>query len=102
MESLPSLDAHAHLDPERTSDELAASGAVLAMTLSLDEAGRVVDRREPYVTWGVGCHPRKPAPQEAFDAGRFGELAERAAIVGEIGLDTGSRVPLERQLRTFR
>jgi TatD DNase family protein len=102
METLPPLDAHAHLDPARTPGELASTGAVLAMTLSLDEAALVVDRYEPHITWGVGCHPRKLKPQEAFNAERFGELAERAAIVGEIGLDTGSRVPLERQLQTFR
>jgi len=102
METLPPLDAHAHLDPDRTSDELAASGTVLAMTLSLDEAALVIDRYEPQITWGVGCHPRKLKPQEAFDAERFGELAERTAIIGEIGLDTGSRVPLELQLQTFR
>jgi TatD DNase family protein len=29
-------------------------------------------------------------------------LAEQTAVVGEIGLDTGSRVPLEVQLLTFR
>jgi len=102
METLPPFDAHAHLDPARTADELAGSGAVLAMTLSLDEAALAVGRREPYIAWGVGCHPRKPRSQESFDARRFRELAERAAVIGEIGLDTGSRVPLEVQLRTFR
>jgi TatD DNase family protein len=102
MKALPSLDAHAHLDPRQTSEGLASSGAVLAMTLSLDEAALVVDRREPQVTWGVGCHPRKLRSQEAFDAERFRKLAERTAIVGEIGLDTGSRVPIDIQLRTFR
>jgi len=102
METLPSLDAHAHLDPARTADELAGSGAVLAMTLSLEEAALVVGRGEPLVTWGVGCHPRKPRSQGSFDARRLRELAQRAAVVGEIGLDTGSRVPLEIQLRTFR
>jgi TatD DNase family protein len=96
------LDAHAHLEPERTSDELSASGAVLAMTLSLDEAARVVDRREPYVTWGVGCHPRSLKAQESFDVERFRALAERTAIIGEVGLDSGSRVPLDLQLQTFR
>jgi TatD DNase family protein len=98
----PSLDTHAHLDPARTADELTGSGAVLAMTLSLDEAARVVDRRVPQIAWGVGCHPRKLRAQASFDAERFGELAERMAIVGEIGLDTGSPVPLETQLQTFR
>ncbi len=102
MKALPSLDAHAHLDPARTSEELADSGAVLAMTLSLDEAVHTIDRREPIITWGVGCHPRKLKSQESFDPELFRELAKRTAIVGEIGLDTGSRVPLETQLRIFR
>jgi len=102
METLPSLDAHAHLDPARTANELANSGAVLAMTLSLDEAALVVARREPYIAWGVGCHPRRREAQESFNANLFRELAERTAIVGEIGLDAKSRVPLKIQLRTFR
>lgn len=102
MKVLPPLDAHAHIDPARTSRELAESGAVLAMTLSLDEATHGVDRSEPLITWGVGCHPRKLRSQESFDAELFRKLAKRTAIVGEIGLDTGSRVPLEVQLRTFR
>ena len=102
METLPSLDAHAHLDPARTANELANSGAVLAMTLSLDEAALVVARREPYIAWGVGCHPRRREAQESFNANLFREFAERTAIVGEIGLDAKSRVPLKIQLRTFR
>ena len=102
MQPLLSLDAHAHFDPTRTADELKDSGAVLAMTLSLSEAARVVGRREPCIAWGVGCHPRKREAQEGFNADQFGELAEHTAVVGEVGLDTGSRVPLERQLRTFR
>ncbi|MDQ7794385.1 MAG: TatD family hydrolase [bacterium] len=102
METLPTLDAHAHLAPSRTPTELASSGAVLAMTVSLDEANLGVARREPWVAWGVGCHPRNLRAQQAFDPDRFGELVERAAFAGEIGLDKGSRVPLELQLRTFR
>jgi TatD DNase family protein len=72
------------------------------MTLSLDEAALVVDRRSSLVMWGVGCHPRNLQAQKSFDAERFAELVQRAAFVGEIGLGTGSRVPLELQLRTFR
>ena len=114
MEELPSLDAHAHLHPARTAEELARSGAVLASTLSLDEAARGIERVEPggsgrlsttplpLIAWGVGCHPRFPKAQEAFDADRFAGLAERSAFVGEVGLDSGSRVPMEIQLRTFR
>jgi TatD DNase family protein len=102
MAKLPSLDAHAHLHLAHRSDELADAGAVLAMTLSLDEAAFAVKRSEPTITWGVGCHPRILKAQNAFDKERFGELAECAAIVGEIGLDAGSRVPLDLQLHNFR
>ncbi len=73
------------------------------MTLSLDEAAQVIGRMEPLVAWGVGCHPRKPKAQASFDPDRFGELAEKTAFIGEIGLDSRwSRVPLEEQVRTFR
>jgi len=97
-----SLDAHAHFDPKRASAELAEAGAVLAMTLSLDEADKVVHRKEPLVAWGVGCHPRKLAAQQAFGPDHFAELATQTAVIGEIGLDVAYQVPLELQLRTFR
>lgn len=74
------------------------------MTLSLDEAeGRAVGSDEPFIAWGVGCHPRKSRAQATFDPDRLGRLAERLPIVGEVGLDLRwSRVPLDIQLRTFR
>jgi TatD DNase family protein len=98
-----SLDAHAHFDPSRTPDELASAGAVLAMTLSLEEAQAATRHREPLIAWGVGCHPRIVKAQAAFDPGLFGELAERTAVVGEIGLDMRwSKVPMDEQLRVFR
>lgn len=102
MMPLPSFDAHAHFNPTRTSAELANSGTVLAMTLSLDEAAQVMNRQEPQIAWGVGCHPRKPKSEESFNVEKFEELALKTAVIGEIGLDTGSRVPLETQLHTFR
>lgn len=105
MKALPSLDAHAHLNPARTADELAESGTVLAMTLSLEEAALAIGRHDPQIVWGVECHPRRLRAQESFDAERFRDLAERTAVVGEIGLDTGahySHAPLETQLQTFR
>jgi len=102
MSDLLSLDAHAHFDPRRTSAELAEAGAVLAMSLSLEEADKVVRRGEQLVAWGVGCHPRKLAAQQAFDPDHFAELAAQTAVIGEIGLDVAYQVPLELQLRTFR
>jgi TatD DNase family protein len=99
---IPTLDSHAHIDPAQNPDKLLECGAVLAMSLSLDEAERALGRSDPNIAWGVGCHPRFLRSQEGFDANRFRSLVERTAIVGEVGLDTGSRVPLETQRRTFR
>jgi TatD DNase family protein len=102
MMEYPTLDAHAHMSPGHASKELQNSGAVLAMSLSLEEAARVVGRKEPDIAWGTGCHPRFPLSQETFDIKRFGDLLEKTAIAGEIGLDAGSRVPLALQLYNFR
>jgi TatD DNase family protein len=105
MKALPSLDAHAHIDPACNADELKESGAVLAMTLSLEEAVLAVERRDPQVVWGVGCHPRKLKSQELFNEDRFRILAERTPVIGEVGLDVGSHyshASIETQLQTFR
>ncbi len=102
MLELPTLDAHAHIDPKRTNSELVDIGAILAMTLSLDEAIQVTKRNEPWLAWGVGCHPRKLKAQQAFDSQKFEQLAENCAIIGEIGLDEAYGVPLDLQLRTLR
>jgi TatD DNase family protein len=98
----PTLDAHGHITPKYSAKDLKSSGAVLAMTLSLDEAALGVSRKEANITWGAGCHPRFPKSQETFDVKRFADLLGKTAIVGEVGLDAGSRVPLELQLENFR
>jgi TatD DNase family protein len=102
MPALITLDAHAHIDPRRSSTELAEVGVVLAMSLSLDEADQTLRRMEAEIAWGVGCHPHKLAAQRAFDPEKFATLAERSAIIGEVGLDSAYKVPLELQLSTFR
>jgi len=102
MKTLPSLDAHAHLDPTRPASELAHSGAVLAMTFSLQGAALAVGRRDRNIAWGVGCHPGDLRAQQEFDIGLFRELVEQTAVVGEIGLDGGARVALRVQVQTFR
>lgn len=98
----PTLDTHGHITPKHSSKDLEGSGAVLAMTISLDEATLAVSRKIPNVAWGAGCHPRFPQSQATFDVKRFCDVIEKTAIVGEIGVDTGSRVPLEMQLKNFR
>ena len=102
MKTLPSLDAHAHIDPSRPSDELTDTGVVLAMTFALDGGAVAIQRREPHIVWGVGCHPRFLKAETSFNKEQFRALAEKTAVAGEVGLDTGSRVPFETQVRTLR
>ncbi|MEX1247248.1 MAG: TatD family hydrolase [Anaerolineales bacterium] len=102
MGALPTLDAHAHLDPARPALDFAESAAVLSMTFSLEGATQALSRDDELVAWGVGCHPRMLPAQQSFDPERFGELVTRTAIIGEVGLDASSRVALKHQLRVFR
>ncbi len=98
-----SLDAHAHVAPSRSACDLADAGAVLACTLSLDEARGVARRRDPLVAWGVGCHPWLVEAQASFSRALFEELVERAGVVGEVGLDARwSKVSMDDQMRVFR
>jgi TatD DNase family protein len=96
-----SLDAHAHLNPASSSDNLRQAGAVLAGTLSLTEAQSALTRREPNIVWGIGCHPRKLKALEEFDPIRFSELIQQTHLVSEVGLDGGAAAPIERQLQVF-
>jgi TatD DNase family protein len=96
------LDAHGHFDPQRAPEELLTSGCVLAGTLSPEEWDVVSSRRDPFVAWGIGCHPRLPRAQAVFDSRRFRAFAEKAAVISEIGLNVGSRVPIDAQLGIFR
>jgi TatD DNase family protein len=98
----PPLDAHAHLDPALSAAAIARAGFALAMTLSADEAALALVRRDARVVWGVGCHPRRARAVRAFDRDRFSELARRTPLVGEIGLDATSRVPVDEQRAAFR
>jgi len=102
MEQLPTLDAHCHISHQRAADELAGTGFALAGTLALDEAEYAIKHQHPQILWGVGCHPRFHKAQEDFNQNKFFELLQQTPIVSEVGLDTGSRVPLEVQTKIFR
>ena len=103
MRTPPALDSHTHLDVSLSARVLAACGPALAMTLSLDEAETALRHTgDRAIVWGVGCHPGALDAQKAFTVERFRKLVERAAIIGEIGLDFVSAVPRSRQLETFR
>jgi TatD DNase family protein len=83
------LDAHAHLAPDVTQEQLhRLDGAhVIAMTRSMAEAAYVRGREDEAVTWGCGVHPTDRRALAAFDPDRFGKLIADFAVVGEVGLD---------------
>ncbi|NKR99068.1 TatD family deoxyribonuclease [Rhodococcus hoagii] len=100
--TLPPLDLHAHVATNITSRALEGLGAVVfAVTRSLDEYDEVSRRSDTVTVWGLGCHPGLVAAQKSYDEVRFRALLERAAFVGEIGLDGASRVPIERQTQVL-
>ncbi|WP_412168325.1 TatD family hydrolase [Curtobacterium flaccumfaciens pv. flaccumfaciens] len=99
----PPLDVHAHVDPELSAEAIRGLGAfVFAMTRSLDEYALVADRRDTRLVWGAGTHPGRKQFVTAFDVDRFTEAIQGTPLVGEIGLDGGSTVPMAEQVAAFR
>ena len=94
----PPLDVHAHVRPDIDPEELIALRAhVVAVTRSPSEYETARRRRDATTVWALGCHPGLARPSKNFDRTRFSELAATAAIIGEVGLDGSSRVPIELQ-----
>lgn len=103
MKVPPPLDTHAHVDANISERDLRQLGVfVFAMTRSLDEFELVRERRDARTLWGVGVHPGLVRANKAFAVEAFENAIQSTALVGEVGLDGTSRVPIELQLHTFR
>lgn len=103
MNGLPSLDLHAHVDPDISPNDLEDLGGIIfAVTRSLAEAKLALRRHDLTTIWGVGCHPGVAAAQADFSKSMFSELVDHTPFVGELGLDGKSRVPLALQRSTLR
>lgn len=99
----PPFDAHAHIAADIDNTELDALGAfVFAMTRSTSEYVSTHSRGDLRVIWGLGTHPGLVRAIRAFDASDFETEVESAALVGEIGLDGKSRVPMATQMQVLR
>lgn len=99
----PPLDTHAHVQPGIAPRELEELGAhVVAVTRSPDEYALTIDRTDRTTTWALGCHPALVTPQKTFDPQRFRSMLDSAAVIGEIGLDGNSRVPIGAQTDVLR
>jgi TatD DNase family protein len=96
VQSLPALDAHAHISSSRRLRE----AVILAVTNSTSEFDRL--QSGPTLVPGVGCHPSDVAAQASFDEAQFMRRLTHAALVGEVGLDGGSVVSSDQQGRVCR
>lgn len=96
------LDMHAHIEPDIEPMELDRLGAcILAVTRSITEFQDVVRRTDHAVAWAVGCHPGLAKAVRAFSVDAFTAALRGTAVVGEIGLDGSSKVPLDEQEDVF-
>jgi TatD DNase family protein len=103
MAGLLPIDAHAHVETTIDPRELRVLRAVVfAVTREPSEWAAAVQRRDRDCLWGLGCHPRVPAAFEQFDPDLLHDLLERRPLVGEVGLDMRSKVPMQRQVEVFR
>lgn len=97
------LDTHAHIDTGIAEYDLRQLDAfVFAMTRSIGEFEAVRERRDIRTVWGLGVHPGLAKANKSFSTEAFEEAVNNAAIVGEVGIDGASRVPIELQIKTFR
>jgi TatD DNase family protein len=93
---------HAHIEPGIEPSELDRLGAcVVAMTRSLEEYADVVSRNDRTVVWGVGIHPGLAKSLKSFSQDGFLAALASTPVVGEVGLDGSSKVPLARQQAVF-
>jgi TatD DNase family protein len=103
MAVLPPVDAHAHvLTGIDTRDLRALRSAVFAVTREPSEWSAAAARRDELCVWGLGCHPQVAAAIDDFDADRLADLVAATPLIGEVGLDGGSKVPMADQRRVFR
>lgn len=96
--ALPPLDLHAHVATGVAPRALEELGAVVfAVTRSLNEYEDILSRSDAVTVWGLGCHPAVVAAQEDYNQSQFTKLLQKAAFVGEVGLDGSSTVPIQQQ-----
>ena len=99
----PSLDVHAHVDPDIHEMELLSLRAVLMLaTRSQNEHAATASRADPLAVWGVGIHPGIPAAFEDYNEKRLRDQVRQSPLLSEIGLDRRSHVPAARQETVFR
>lgn len=109
------IDAHAHLDDRRFSDDLdavlaraTAAGIERVLSCAEDLASSertvLIARRHPSVRVAVGVHPHRAESWNTDVQGMIDRLArdDRVVAIGEIGIDlSGRSAPREAQETAF-
>jgi TatD DNase family protein len=99
---LPPLDSHAHVETGIPANDLRELRAVVvAVTREPAEWEAALARNDPMTLWGIGAHPGKAGALRDFDAENFRAATDRAAFVGEVGLDARARTDKSRQAEVF-
>lgn len=99
---ITALDAHAHVEPGIDARHLESLGAcVLAVTRTLEEFKVAEKRRDRSVVWGAGCHPGLAKAFRVYSTAALERAIALTPVIGEIGLDRSSRVPIEEQVAVF-
>jgi TatD DNase family protein len=100
---IPAVDAHAHLRPSLSADDVEGLGSpfVMAVTRSPAEWSSLLRRRDRRIAWGLGCHPADVSAIAAFSETKLAVVAGKATFFGEIGLDARSKVPAPDQERVL-
>ncbi len=101
--SLLPLDLHAHIVPGISAQQLDdLDSVVLAVTRSTSEYMSITERSHPLTMWGIGCHPGLVRVQNSYSEELFREMVEQTPVIGEVGLDGSSRVPIQKQREVFK
>lgn len=100
--SLP-LDTHAHIERDIAPTELVAlRSCVVAVTRTLSEYANTRERSDPSVVWGAGCHPGLAREVESFSVSQMKDAITTTPVIGEVGLDSAARTPMQSQRAALR
>jgi TatD DNase family protein len=96
------LDAHAHISPSISLDELDNLGAcIFAVTRTTTEFRTAQRLAHPTTLWGLGAHPSVRPDQILLDSDFFAKLVLTTPLIGEVGLDGRSSVDMTSQVQTL-
>jgi TatD DNase family protein len=103
VSALPPIDAHAHvLTSISASDLRELRSCVFAVTREPSEWPAAIGRSDELCVWGLGAHPGVAAAIDNFNADELSVAVRETPLIGEVGLDGASRVPMAQQTRVFR